>query len=89
MHESMHGTARFLLLTSPPVYRAYKGVADGNYKFQVVAVAASGDLGTAQSFDFTVDTTAPSVANLTFSGLCASHTLLLLRSRLAVHSFCL
>ena len=51
--------------------RVYRSLADGNYKFQVSAVAPSGDAGAVQEYDFTVDTTAPTVANVTFAGLCA------------------
>lgn len=52
--------------------RSYSNIVDGNYKFQVTAVAASGDVGTAQEADFTVDTTGPTVANVTFAALCAA-----------------
>ena len=50
--------------------RPYSNIVDGNYKFQVTAVAASGDVGAAQEADFTVDTTGPTVDNVTFSALC-------------------
>ena len=71
MHTLLWRCCEEILWSDPcRVSRSYSNIVDGNYKFQVTAVAASGDVGAAQEADFTVDTTGPTVANVTFSALC-------------------
>src|SRR5439155_8139725 len=48
--------------TSCTTPRSYTGVADGSHTFQVKATDAAGNTGTAASFTWTIDTSAPTAS---------------------------